>query len=274
MIESETQIRLSFFLGILLIMIIWELIAPRRKNHFSRWQRWPQNIIIVILNRIILWIIFPVAAVALAMECQRLGWGFLNTVSLASWLKVLIAVIFLDMAIYLQHVMVHAVPLLWRLHRVHHTDLDFDVTTASRFHPIEIVFSMLIKFAVIVAIGAPALAVLIFEVLLNGTAMFNHSNIKLPLAVDRIVRYFIVTPDMHRVHHSTIEHEANNNFGFNLSCWDRLFGTYLHQPSKGHENMDIGVEGFDDIKQQSLWRLLLQPFMSVDGYVINRRRWK
>lgn len=271
---QESEIRLVFFLAIFSLMVLWEIFWPKRKARFTRLQRWPHNLLLTFLNRVVLWLIFPITAVALASQFGDLGWGLLNYYNPPVFFKILIAVILLDLAIYLQHVMVHAVPMFWRLHRVHHTDLDFDVTTGSRFHPIEIVFSMIIKFAVIAAIGAPPEAVLIFEILLNGTAMFNHSNIKLPGKIDRILRLFIVTPDMHRVHHSEIEHETNSNFGFNLSCWDRLFGTYQAQPNKGHEAMDIGVEGFDDIKQQDLLSLLTQPLRPVQGYAINRRHWK
>ncbi len=217
---------------------------------------------------------FPLQPWAWPTAPLQQQWGLFNQLDAPFPLAILVSVIVLDGAIYLQHVMVHAVPALWRLHRVHHADLDFDVTTGSRFHPLEILLSMLIKFAVILLLGPPLLAVVIFEVLLNATSMFNHSNVRLPLAVDRILRLFIVTPDMHRVHHSHLQHETNSNFGFNLSIWDRLFGTYRDQPQDGHLNMTIGIDTFRDAGQCiKLPGLLLMPFIGkVTDYAINRRR--
>jgi sterol desaturase/sphingolipid hydroxylase (fatty acid hydroxylase superfamily) len=181
----------------------------------------------------------------------------------------------MDFIIYLQHVLVHAVPLLWRLHRMHHADLDYDVTTGARFHPIEIILSMLIKFATIVVLGPPVVAVVIFEILLNATAMFNHGNVRLPLGLDRVLRLILVTPDMHRVHHSVEDDEANCNFGFSLPWWDRLFGTYRDQPRGGHEGMTIGIHKFRTPKEASwLPGMLLLPFRGkVSAYTINRRQW-
>ena len=200
------------------------------------------------------------------------GWGVFNIAGVAPGVALVAAVVILDFAIYLQHVMVHAVPMLWRLHRMHHADLDFDVTTGARFHPVEILLSVAIKMAVIVLIGAPAVAVVIFEVVLNATAMFNHSNVSLPLGLDRVLRLFVVTPDMHRVHHSELPFETNSNFGFNLPWWDRLFGTYRDQPEKGHEGMTIGIEQFREPAELHLHKMLVQPFMGETGaYPINRR---
>lgn len=273
LLENEPTVRLSAFVIVFAVIALWETAAPRLQRSHSRWRRWPSNLGIVALNTVVVRVLFPVAAVGVAVAASDSGWGLLNIVDLPVWLEVLIAVVVLDLAIYLQHVMVHAVPLLWRLHRMHHTDLDYDVTTGARFHPIEIVLSMVIKLAVISAIGASPVAVIIFEVMLNGTAMFNHGNIRLPLSVDRIIRFIFVTPDMHRVHHSVIVAETNSNFGFSLSVWDRLFGTYLDQPSLGHDNMTIGIEAFREPGDLRLDKMLLQPFVGSDGgYAINREK--
>ncbi|MEK7207335.1 MAG: sterol desaturase family protein [Pseudomonadota bacterium] len=272
-LNHEPAIRLSFFLGILVAMAGWEFVAPRRTLILARPARWASNLGIVFLNSVLLRVIFPVGAVGVAAFAAGQGWGLLNHFALPYAAAVLLSVVALDFAIYLQHVMFHAVPALWRLHRMHHADLDFDVTTGARFHPIEIILSMLIKFAVIVVLGAPVLAVIVFEVLLNATAMFNHSNVRIPLALDRIIRWFIVTPDMHRVHHSILGHETNSNFGFNLPLWDRLFGTYRDQPELGHEKMTIGIRDFRAPQQADrLAGMLLIPFRgAVTDYAINRR---
>ena len=267
----EPAIRLSVFLGIFAVMALWEVLASRRKRYYSRLKHWPSNIGIVVLNTIVLRILFPTAAVAMALAAETNGWGLFNVFAVPALLAVILSVVIMDFAIYLQHVLVHAVPMLWRLHRMHHTDLNYDVTTGARFHPFEIVISMGLKLMVVSALGAPALAVLIFEVILNAAAMFNHSNIRLPKGVDRLLRWFIVTPDMHRVHHSVIVKETNSNFGFNLPWWDRLFGTYIDQPQAGHENMTIGIEQFREPRDQRLDRMLIQPFLSdVGGYPVNR----
>ena len=232
-------------------------------------------LILVFLNTFLLRLVFPAAAVGVAAFANTHGWGLLNYYQVPYWLAVIASVIIMDFIVYLQHVMVHAIPALWRLHRVHHADLDFDVTTGSRFHPIEIILSMLIKFAVIVVLGPPIVAVIIFEIILNATAMFNHSNVRLPLAFDRVLRWILVTPDMHRVHHSIEDDEANNNFGFSLPWWDRLFGTYKAQPRHGHEGMTIGIRQYREPKQVAwLPGMLLLPFKGeMSGYVINRRQW-
>lgn len=275
LIEHETAIRLTAFFGIFAVMALWELVAPRRSLSVSKAGRWASNIGIVVVNTLLLRLLFPAAAVGMALTAEQSGWGLLHHVSLPAPLAFLVAVIVFDLAIYLQHVMFHAVPALWRLHRVHHADLDFDVTTGARFHPIEIILSMLIKFAVIVVIGPPVAAVIVFEVLLNGMAMFNHSNIRLPLVVDRVLRAVVVTPDMHRVHHSVEDDETNSNFGFNLSLWDRVFGTYRAQPRAGHEGMTVGIRTFRDPRQcDRLPGMLWIPFAApVTDYAINRRRW-
>jgi len=271
---NEKIIRLSLFFGVFAVMAAWEVLAPRRALTQSKAVRWYSNLGIVAVNTVLARIIFPLAPIAVAAVAHDRGWGVLNLYQAPEWCAVLAAVVVLDFAIYLQHVMVHAVPMLWRLHRMHHADLDFDVTTGARFHPIEIILSLAIKMAVIVLIGAPVVAVLIFEVALNATAMFNHANVNLPLGVDRYLRWLVVTPDMHRVHHSVLPHETNSNFGFNLPWWDRLFGTYRDQPEKGHEGMDIGIDLFREPGELHLHKMLAQPFLAeVGDYPINRRDW-
>ena len=272
LLSNERTIRLSIFLGVFAVMAAWEALAPRRARSFGRLQRWPSNIVLVALNTVILRIAFPVAAIEFAASIHGAGLGLMGLFGLPGWIEFLIAVVVLDLAIYLQHVLFHAAPSLWRLHRMHHQDLDFDVTTGSRFHPIEILLSMVIKFMVIAALGPSAAAVLVFEALLNGMAMFNHANAKLPLGLDAVLRKLVVTPDMHRVHHSILPNETNSNFGFNLSIWDRLFGTYRDQPAAGHDAMTIGIEQFRDGRELWLDRLLLQPLRGKAGtYPINRR---
>jgi sterol desaturase/sphingolipid hydroxylase (fatty acid hydroxylase superfamily) len=269
----EPAIRLSFFLGVFALVALWELAAPRRAPTVSKALRWSSNIGLVVLNTVLLRLMFPLAAVGVAAFSVANGWGLLNHFEVPFWLAVPVAVIAMDFAIWLQHVMVHAVPALWRLHQVHHADLDYDLTTGARFHPIEIALSMLIKFATITVLGPPVLAVMIFEVLLNATAMFNHGNIRLPAAVDRVLRWFVVTPDMHRVHHSVEDDETNSNFGFNLPWWDRLFGTYRAQPRGGHDAIVIGIHGHTDLREVArLDGMLLMPFKGkVEGYTINHR---
>ena len=274
-INYELVIRLAFFFGMLGIMATWEIVTPRRALSISKSLRWLNNLGIVVLNTVILRLLFPAAAVGMAAWANSLGWGIINYLQLPYWFAVLVSVIILDAVIYIQHVLVHAVPILWRLHRVHHADLDFDVTTGSRFHPIEIIFSMLIKSAAILVLGPPIVAVLVFEVLLNATSMFNHANVRIPLGVDRVIRWFIVTPDMHRVHHSVEDDETNSNFGFSFPWWDRLFGTYRDQPRAGHEQMTIGISTFRDRPHCSwLPGMLALPFIGkITNYAINRRYW-
>lgn len=271
LLGNEVAIRLSFFIVIFSFMASWELLAPRRTGQVKRRLRWPGNLGIVAFNTLLLRFVMPTTAVGLALAGETAGWGLLQQFDLPLWAASLLAVICLDLAIYLQHIMFHAVPALWRLHRMHHADLAFDVTTGARFHPLEIILSMVIKLSVIAALGPPAVAVLIFEVLLNALAMFNHANARLPLGLDRILRSAIVTPDMHRVHHSVIPRETNSNFGFNLSIWDRLFGTYCAQPEAGHQEMSIGISTFRTERDLALDRMLVQPFKkSVDTYSINK----
>ena len=274
-LAHEPAIRLGFFAGILAVMAAWEVAAPRRALTVSKTLRWTNNLALVFLNSLVLRLLFPAAAVGMAAFAVERGWGLFNTFPVPPWLAVVGSVILLDLVIYLQHVMVHAIPVLWRLHRVHHADLDFDVTTGARFHTLEILLSMVIKFAAIAVLGPPVVAVVIFEVLLNATAMFNHGNVRIPRRVDRVLRWFVVTPDMHRVHHSVEDDETNSNFGFNLPWWDRLFGTYRDQPRAGHEGMTIGIHGYRETRWATwLPGMLALPFIGrITGYVINRREW-
>jgi len=270
-IAHELAIRTGIFVGVLLAIALWEAAAPCRPRSFSRWRRWPSNLAVVALNSLLVRLVFPMAAVGLAAFAQQRDWGLFNAVDLPAVAAIILTVIVLDFVIYLQHVMFHAVPVLWRLHRMHHADLDFDVTTGARFHPIEILLSMGLKMVVISALGAPPIAVIIFEVLLNGTAMFNHGNIHIPDAIDKVLRWFVVTPDMHRVHHSDLPTETNSNFGFNLPWWDRLCGTYRDQPKHGHTGMTIGISQFREPGELRLDRMLVQPFRGPPGpYTLGR----
>lgn len=260
-LTNEPVIRLGFFLAFFFGMAAWELLAPQRALKLSKLFRWTNNLGLVILNTVLLRLLFPFAAVGMAAYCAKQGWGVLNQFVVPFWLAVPLAVVLMDFVIWLQHVMVHHVPVLWRLHRVHHADPDYDLTTGARFHPIEIILSMLIKFATIAVIGAPVLAVVLFEIILSSAAMFNHGNVRLSVGIDKVLRWFIVTPDMHRVHHSVVVDETNSNYGFNLSVWDRLFGTYREQPRAGQLGMTIGIDGFTSPSEISrLDGMLLMPF--------------
>jgi sterol desaturase/sphingolipid hydroxylase (fatty acid hydroxylase superfamily) len=261
-LQREAMVRLVFFTFVFVSMLAWELLAPRRNLSVSKPLRWLNNLGLFALNSVVLRLLFPAAAVGIALAVAEMGWGLFNLLALPFWLEVIAAVLLLDLAIYLQHILMHRVSLLWRLHRVHHADLDIDLTTGSRFHTIEIIVSMLIKGVVILLLGPALIAVLVFEVLLNGMAIFNHANVSLPSAVERVVRYLLVTPDMHRVHHSTVKRETNSNYGFNLSVWDRIFSTYIDQPEKGHDKMTIGIAEFRDAKQvDQLPGMLALPFV-------------
>ncbi len=269
---AEPIVRLGSFITILVVVGIWEALAPRRERSLMRLKRWPGNLGIAALNTLVIRIVFPTAAAGVALLGEQRGWGLLNVFPFPAWISVLISVVILDLVIYLQHVLFHAVPLLWRVHRMHHADLDIDVTTGVRFHPIEIALSMCIKLLVVTALGAPALAVLIFEVLLNATSLFNHGNMRIPLPFDKVLRRLVVTPDMHRVHHSWHPDETNSNFGFNLPWWDRLLGTYKDQPKDGHESMIIGINQFREPAWERLDRMLIQPFIEpASSYPINVR---
>ncbi len=266
--DFEPYVRLAAFGGVFIVMAVWEAVLPKRQQQVRRSKRWPSNIGIVIIDTLCVRLLFPMSAVGLAIVCESNGWGLLNVWQVSTWLAVPLSIVLLDLVIYLQHILFHAVPVLWRLHRMHHADLEFDVTTGARFHPIEIVLSMLIKLTLVAALGIPALAVLLFEILLNATAMFNHSNARIPTHIDAIMRLLVVTPDMHRVHHSVRPMETNSNFGFNLPWWDRIFGTYREQPEDGHDGMTIGLKQVRDPAEQRLDRMLTQPFRSGGGSVL------
>lgn len=260
--ENEGIIRLGVFLGLFTILALVEAYTPRRARRQSQPKRWMTNWGITILNTLALRALayaLPLLAVGAAIDAQAQGWGLLNALNWPSWIEITLAVLIFDFFIWLQHLITHKVPLLWRLHRVHHADVDMDVTTAIRFHPVEIALSMLLKIGLVYAIGPAAIAVIIFEIMLNGTAMFNHANIRLPLHVDAIVRRVLVTPDMHRVHHSVHRSEHDSNYGFALSIWDQMFGTYIAQPAAGHDNMEVGLQWQDDRPSQFGWSLSL-PF--------------
>lgn len=263
LLHYEPLIRLSCFFATLLLMLLWEWRQPRRPLSRPRAQRWPANLGIIVVDSVVLRLVFPILAVGAAGLADIHHWGLFHWLHAPFWLACLASLLLLDLAIYTQHVVFHKVPILWRLHRMHHTDLDFDVTTALRFHPLEIALSMLIKLAAVVALGAPPVAVLLFEVILNATAMFNHGNVRLPLALDRGLRWLLVTPDMHRVHHSIRQEETDSNFGFNLPWWDRIFGTYRAQPRDGHSGMQIGLAYCRDWRATRLYGLLLQPFLTL-----------
>ncbi len=252
------------FITVLAVMAVWEVASPKRRL-IQGYRRWPANLGIVVLNGMLVRLLLPAGAIGASLWAAEHGWGLLNLVEWPHWIIVAIAVILLDLAIYAQHLLVHTIPLLWRLHMVHHADRDIDVTTGLRFHPVEILFSMLIKMGVVILLGAPAPAVLLFEIVLNGMAMFNHSNIRLPKAVDAVIRMLFVTPDMHRVHHSVIRRETNSNFGFNLSVWDRLFGTYIARPASGYQGMTIGLKQFQKQPTYRLFWMLRLPFHGSTG---------
>lgn len=271
MIENETIIRLSSFLGVFTLMAVWEITASRRPLNDSKARRWFSNLAIVVFNTLVVRIVFSATAISIAFLAAEKGWGLLNAVDWPGGLTFLVAVVALDFVLYLQHVMFHAVPFLWRFHMMHHADLDVDVTTGARFHPVEIIFSFVIKMAAIVLLGPPAQAVLIFEVFLNATSMFNHSNIRMPRSLDHALRWIVVTPDMHRIHHSILREETNSNFGFNIPWWDRLLGTYRQEPREGHEKMVLGLEQFRDPARLGLLGMLALPFTGKTGsYPMNR----
>jgi sterol desaturase/sphingolipid hydroxylase (fatty acid hydroxylase superfamily) len=252
--------RLSIFIAILLVMVVWEIIAPRRRIVISRWQRWSVNLALSVLNILIMRLTIAAAAVWAANSAMEHQWGLLNLIALPSVMSFILGLVLLDLAIYGQHRASHCWSWLWRLHKIHHTDLDFDVTTAIRFHPIEIFLSMCYKVICILILGVSPAVVILFEIILSSCALFNHSNIKLPLAIDKVLRLFVVTPDMHRVHHSVIKRETNSNYGFSISLWDRLFSSYVDQPKQGHTQMRIGLTEYQHVDDVKIPRLLLMPF--------------
>ncbi len=262
---SDKIIRFGAFVAVFAAMALWESAMPRRGRAFSRLTRWPGNLGVAAINPLLEFYLLAVTPVGLAMLAAARGWGLMQARDIPWTAAVVLTVVALDMVIYLQHVMFHAVPILWRVHRMHHTDLDFDVTTGLRFHPVEILLSLVIKLGAVAALGPPVTGVIAFEVALNTTSMFNHSNVRIPERIDRILRLLVVTPDMHRVHHSMLKPETNSNFGFNLPWWDRLFGTYRAQPRAGHEAMTIGIGQFREPVELRLDRMLVQPLRGQVG---------
>jgi sterol desaturase/sphingolipid hydroxylase (fatty acid hydroxylase superfamily) len=259
--NNEALFRLGAFATVLALMLIWEALTPRRTPLLG-WNRRLNNLALVGLDVLLVRLLIPIATVAVAEISMARGWGLFNIIDAGFWPSFVLSFLLMDLVIYGQHVITHKIPLLWRIHRLHHTDLDFDVTTALRFHPFEIILSMFIKFFFIALFGAPVAAVIVFEIILNISSMFNHSNIRIPASIDRLLRYFIVTPDMHRVHHSVIKVETNSNYGFNIPWWDYIFRTYRPQPKDGHIKMKIGLNEFQGYKVIFLHWLLLQPFVS------------
>lgn len=261
-IGHEPAVRLSFFFGSLGLVGLWEILSPKRTLTAPKAWRWANNLGITFLNSLILRFFFPILAVGMAILAQERGWGIFNVIDLPIWLATILAIIIQDLIIYGQHALFHHVPIFWRLHKVHHADIDYDVTTGARFHPIEICLSMGIKLGVVVVLGPPIVAVILFEIILSSMAMFNHANAKLPAKLDAVLRLIVVTPDMHRVHHSIKYQEFNRNFGFNLAIWDRLFGTYKASPDAGHTKMTIGLPEYQKQKKQSALWILTLPFRS------------
>ena len=260
--ENETLIRLTVFLGLFAILACAEALLPRRPRHTPRSKRWVTNWGMTLLNTATLRtvsLVVPLLAVGAALDASANGWGLFNVLNWPTWLEVTAAILFFDFAIWLQHLITHKVPLLWQLHQVHHADTEIDVTTAIRFHPVEIALSMLLKIGLVYVMGPSALAIILFEIILNGTAMFNHANLRLPLPLDRVLRTFLVTPDMHRVHHSVHRYEHDSNYGFSLSIWDHMFRTYIAQPAEGHDDMKIGLRWQDERPSKLGWSLWL-PF--------------
>lgn len=264
----ETLIRLSSALGIFLIMIGWEFISPRRPQSVTRKQRWPVNLGLAAFNMLIMRVTIGGLAYLVAVAADGHGWGVLNLLKAPQWLSILISLLILDVAVYCQHIVMHKWPLLWRLHQVHHTDLEFDATTAVRFHPLEIVLSMLYKVLCIVLIGADPIAVIAFEIILNGAATFNHSNVDIPPALDKKLRWLIITPDMHRIHHSTRPLETDSNYGFSISCWDRVFKTYTAEPAEPQTVMAIGLKPYRLQSELGFMQLLLLPFKRLKNRLV------
>lgn len=258
--SNESAVRIGAFAGLLVLFSLIEALVPKRHRMQTRVKRWITNLSMVVISNMLVRLLFPVAAMGTAAYAEQKGWGLLNLVSMPFEVNILLSIILLDFAIYWQHVASHKIPLLWALHKMHHADRDIDATTGVRFHPVEIILSMLYKMAVILILGPTAVAVLLFEIILNGSAMFNHANMRLPKRLDRLIRYVFVTPDMHRVHHSIIKTETDSNYGFNLSIWDRMFGSYIDQPQNGHQGMTIGLAQHQTDDPSKIGWSLLFPF--------------
>ncbi len=258
--ETEAALRVAAFFGIFLAMALWERGVPLRRLAVSRPRRWATNWAIVLIDAAVVRILFGAAAAGAALDAAGGGWGLFNHLAWPGWIEFAICFLALDFAIWLQHLLTHKIPVLWRLHRVHHADRDVDVTTGIRFHPVEIALSMAFKIGLVYALGASVAVVIAFEVVLNGMAMFNHGNIRMAPTVERWLRYLLVTPDMHRIHHSVDRAEHDANYGFNLSMWDRLLGTYVPEPAEGHEAMNIGLTPYQDENPTRLGWSLALPF--------------
>ena len=260
LLEHSDQTRLISFFSILVLMAVLEFFLPKRDVPADRKVRWSSNIGIVILDALIARIVLPTTTIAVALYAEKVNFGLFNLTNTSQYFSVIFSLLTLDALIYFQHVIFHKVPLLWRFHRMHHSDTHIDVTTGIRFHPVEIILSLLIKFAAVIILGIPAFAIILFEIILNVTAMITHSNLKIPVNIDKYIRKVFVTPDMHRIHHSVHRFETDSNYGFNLSVWDRLFNTYNDQPVDSHEKMLIGIHEFRDKRNQFIDKLLTQPF--------------
>ena len=260
LIEHESQIRLIAFISVFAVMAIWEFIAPYRHLRFTKLQRWPHQFMLIIIDSVVLKLVFPIAAVGIALWAASEGVGLLNQTPLDPWLTIPLSIVLLDLAIYGQHRVAHRWSWFWRIHRTHHIDTDFDLTTGFRFHPIEMVISMLYKMLIIILLGAPAFGVMLFEIILSGSSLFNHSNIVLPKRIEPIIRGLVVTPEMHRIHHSTLPDEHNSNYGFFFSCWDRLFRSYSSQASNNDQTMPIGLEMMREPEDKRIDRILMIPF--------------
>ena len=271
LLDLEATLRLGSFAGLFALVALWEWRAPRRNSTWERLRRWPSNLGIALISNLLLRLLMPAAALGSALLAAERGWGLFNQLSPPPAVAFVASVLLLDLTIYCQHRVFHRVPLLWRLHRMHHSDPDFDVSTAVRFHPLEILLSMGIKMTAVLLLGAPAAAVLVFELLLNATSVFNHGNLRLPAGMDRWLRWLIVTPDMHRVHHSVRCKETDSNFGFSIPWWDRLFGSYRAQPADGHEGMRIGLNEFSGESEIRLGEMLLQPLRNAPARTNARR---
>jgi len=265
LVQYQTPLRLGFFLGLFALIALWEWIKPRRQQNTRRVSRWVNNLGLVVVATLLVRLVVPMGLAVIAFQVQAAGWGLFNHLTLSLWLEIVLALVLLDLAIYWQHRIFHQVPVLWRLHRVHHSDQAFDVSTAVRFHPLEILLSIFIKGLLVLMLGIPATAIIIFEVILNGVALFNHGNIRLPKGWDGVLRSVLVTPDMHRVHHSDIPSETNSNYGFNLSIWDKIFGSHTPQPQKGHQHINIGLKEYSTQQQSNDFMALLKmPFMGTN----------
>ena len=275
-VNQELIVRISVFTGVLLLMLIWEQLSPRRARTVITWRRRFNNLLLVAIDTLLVRLLLPLAAVSTAAIATIHNFGLFNSLGLNSWFAGCLSFLILDLIIYFQHRLFHKYSLLWRLHRVHHSDTEFDTTTGVRFHPLEIILSMCIKIAAVALLGPPIIAVIIFEIALNATAIFNHGNIKIPKKVEKKLRYFLVTPEMHRIHHSRIPRETDSNYSFSLSCWDRIFGTYQQQPKMGQQGVQFGIEGFNEPKEvNQIVGMLKLPFKGdVDHYAINRRSWQ